>query len=386
MFDEFDRRIERRGSDSIKWQRYGADVLPLWVADMDFATPPPVLRALHERLEHGVLGYGATPEGLAEMLCERMQQRYQWTVTPDQLIFLPGLVCGLNLVCRAVGQAGDGVLVQTPVYPPFLSAPIHQGRELHSAPLAASLRGDYWRYEPDYSALEQAITARTRLFLLCHPHNPVGRIFTPKELERLAELCIRHDLVICSDEIHCDLVLEGRHRPTASLAPEIAQRCITLMAPSKTFNLAGLAVSFAVVQNPHLHRLVTAAAEGIVAHVNILGFAAMMAAYTQCADWLQTLLAYLRANRDYLLTYCARRLPAIRLTWPEATYLGWLDCRAAGIEGDIHRFFLERAGVAFNEGPSFGPGGEGFVRLNFGCPRATLNEALERMHRALTSG
>jgi cystathionine beta-lyase len=383
MVDDFDRLIERRGSDSIKWQRYGPQVLPLWVADMDFAAPRPVLQALHERLAHGILGYGAAPARLAETLCERLHRLYRWAVTPDQMVFLPGLVCGLNLVCRAVGENGDGVLVQTPVYPPFLTAPGLQGRQLRIAPLASGLRAGYRHYEPDYSAFETAVTARTRLFLLCHPHNPVGRIFTPQELTRMAEICTRHDLVICSDEIHSDLVLEGRHQPMAALSPDIARRCITLMAPSKTFNLAGLGVSFAIVQNPELRGRLKTAAEGIVAHVNILGFAAMAAAYTQCDDWLRGLLDYLRANRDHVLDYVTRHLPTLRQTRPEATYLAWLDCREAGIEGDVQQFFIEQAGVAFNDGATFGPGGEGFVRLNFGCPRALLTDALERVRGAL---
>jgi cystathionine beta-lyase len=382
MINAFDRVIERRAGDSVKWQRYGSEVLPLWVADMDFAAPEPVLQALSARVEHGVFGYGIPPTGLVEAICERLQNRYAWEVTPDQILFLPGLVCGLNLVCRAIGQRGDGVLVQTPVYPPFLSAPRNQERSLEIAPLAFSQCEERGYYEPDYAAIEAAITARTRLLMLCHPHNPVGRIFTERELIRFAELSDRHDLIICSDEIHCDLVLEGRHRPLATVAPEIAQRCITLMAPSKTFNLAGLGVSFAVVQESALLRRLQAAAEGIVAHVNVLGFHAALAAYTQCDAWLQELLPYLRANRDYLAAFLAQHLPQIGMTSPEATYLAWLDCRQAGIAGDAHRFFIKNAKVAFNDGATFGPGGEGFVRLNFGCSRAILVQAVERMRAA----
>ncbi|MEE4379252.1 MAG: PatB family C-S lyase [Candidatus Competibacteraceae bacterium] len=384
MINVFDRIIERRSSDSIKWQRYGSEVLPLWVADMDFASPEPVLQALQERIAHGVFGYGNPPAGLVEAICERLWQHYAWRVTPDQLLFLPGLVCGLNLVCRAIGQPGDGVLVQTPVYPPFLSAPRNQDRQLQIAPLAFSQRSGQGYYEPDYAAIEAAITARTRLLMLCHPHNPVGRIFSEQELVQFAELSHRHDLIICSDEIHCDLVLEGRHRPLATVDPNVAQRSITLMAPSKTFNLAGLGMSFAIIQNPSLLKQVQAAAEGIVAHVNVLGFHAALAAYTECDDWLQALLSYLRANRDYLATFVAQHLPGISMTSPEATYLAWLDCRQAVIEGDPHRFFIQKAKVAFNDGVTFGPGGEGFVRLNFGCPRAVLVQALERMHAAVS--
>jgi len=384
MINVFDRIIERRSSDSVKWQRYGSEVLPLWVADMDFASPEPVLQALQERTAHGVFGYGNPPVGLVEAICARLWQHYAWRVTPDQILFLPGLVCGLNLVCRAIGQPGDGVLVQTPVYPPFLTAPRNQDRQLQIAPLAFNQRGEQGYYEPDYAAIEAATNARTRLLMLCHPHNPVGRIFSEQELVQFAELSHRHDLIICSDEIHCDLVLEGQHRPLATVAPEIAQRCITLMAPSKTFNLAGLGMSFAIIQSPSLLKQVQAAAEGIVAHVNVLGFHAALAAYSECDDWLQALLSYLRANRDYLATFLAQHLPGISMIPPEATYLAWLDCRQAGIEGDPHRFFIKKAKVAFNDGVTFGQGGEGFVRLNFGCPRSTLVQALERMHAAFS--
>jgi cystathionine beta-lyase len=381
---DFDQVPERRGSDSVKWGRYGTEVLPLWVADMDFAAPEPILRALQERLAQGVFGYGMIPPRLAEVICERLLRRYQWPVTPADIVFLPGLVCGLNVVCRAVGEPGDGVLVQTPVYPPFLSAPGAQQRHLQTAQLALSRRGDWLYYEPDADALTAAITERTRLFILCHPHNPAGRVYTVAELNRLAELCARHELIICSDEIHGDLLLDGRpHRPLAALAPEIASRCITLMAPSKTFNIAGLGVSFAIVQEPALRQRFKAAATGIVPPVNVLGFTAALAAYQECDDWLIALLSYLTANRDYLVAYVQQHLPGLRTTCPEATYLAWLDCRQAGIPGNPQRFFLDRAGVALNDGATFGPGGEGFVRLNFGCPRSLLVEGLKRIRRAL---
>ncbi len=386
MLYDFDQVPERRGSDSVKWERYGANVLPMWVADMDFAAPEPILKALQERVAHGVFGYGTTPPRLAEVICERLWRLYQWPVTPEQLLFLPGLVCGLNVVCRAVGEPGDGVLVQTPVYPPFLSAPPAQHRRLQTVELALSRRGDRLYYEPDYDALVAAITQRTRLFILCHPHNPVGRLYNIAELGRLAELCTRHELLICSDEIHCDLLLDGQpHRPLASLAPEIASRCITLMAPSKTFNLAGLGVSFAIVQNPALRQRFKAAAAGMVPSVNILGFTAALAAYRECDAWLTALLSYLTASRDYLVASVRQHLPGMLTTCPEATYLAWLDCRQAGIPGNPQQFLLDRAKVAFNDGATFGPGGEGFVRLNFGCSRSLLVEGLERVRRVLGS-
>ena len=227
-----------------------------------------------------------------------------------------------------------------------------------------------------------AIDPGTRLFMLCHPHNPVGRSFSVSELQRLAAICERHDLIVCSDEIHGDLLLDGRrHVPFATLAPEIAQRCITLMAPSKTFNIAGLGASFAIIQNPSLRRRFQQAMRGIVPDVNVLALHAALAAYQHGADWLDELRVYLAANRDFMLDFVRRQLPGVRSTVPEATYLAWLDCRGAGLE-QPQAFFLQQAGVALNDGATFGPGGAGFVRLNFGCPRSTLAEGLERMRRA----
>lgn len=380
---DFDHPPIRRGTDSLKWQRYGS-ALPLWVADMDFAAPEPVLEALHARVAHGVFGYGAPPEELTETLCARMADRYGWAVAPEHIVYLPGLVSGLNVVCRAIGEPGDEVLVQTPVYPPFLAAPENQDRRLVTAELSAEHRNGHLHYTFDDAAFAAAIGARTRLFILCHPHNPVGRAFSVDELNRLATLCERHDLTICSDEIHCDLLLDGRrHTPLAALAPDIAQRCITLMAPSKTFNIAGLGASFAVIQNSELRRRFKQAMRGIVPDANILGLSAALAAYRHGDNWLRALLDYLTANRDYLVEYVARHLPGIGSTVPEATYLAWLDCRGAAIPGNPHEFFLKQANVALNDGATFGPGGEGFVRLNFGCSRAMLAEGLERMRAAL---
>lgn len=381
----FDNSPIRRGTDSLKWQRYG-ESLPLWVADMDFLSPEPVLAALRERIDHGVFGYGAPPEALTEAIRARLADLYHWAITPEQIVYLPGLVCGLNVACRAVGEPGDAVLVQPPVYPPFLSAPVHQDRQLLTAELHAEAQDGLLYYRFDEATLTAAVTPKTRLFMLCHPHNPVGRAFDEMELQRLAEFCQRHDLTICSDEIHGDLLLDGRrHIPFATLSPEIAQRCITLMAPSKTFNIAGLGASFAIIENPTLRRRFQHAMRGIVPDANILALHAALAAYQYGGDWLRQLLDYLAGNRDYALDYIARHLPDIRATRPQATYLLWLDCRQAVPMDNPHRFFLEHAQVALNDGLTFGPGGQGFVRLNFGCARATLQEGLERMRTALAN-
>jgi cystathionine beta-lyase len=381
----FDQVVERRGSDSNKWCRYGDEVLPLWVADMDFASPPAIQEALHERIHHGVFGYCNDPETLRAVFCERLESFYGWKIEPEHLVFLPGLVCGLNAVTRAIGTPGDGVLVNTPVYQPFLSAPGNHNRELHAGDLRLTrrARGEIY-YELDLDALEQAIRPNTRLFLLCNPHNPVGRAYTRQELSDLAELCLRHDLVICSDEIHNELLHgDTTHTPIATLSPEIADRTITLMAPSKTFNIPGLGCSMAIVTNPDLRRSLERAMAGIVPHVNVLGYVAAIAAYRDSTDWMLALRDYLTANRDFAVQFLAERLPQLRYTVPEATYLLWIDCRDAGIPGNPFQFFLEEARVALNEGSGYGEAGTGFVRLNFGCPRATLRQALEQMEEAL---
>ena len=380
MCCDFDHIIDRRHSDSDKWRRYDADVLPLWVADMDFAAPEPVIRALEERVAHGVFGYGCPPDALCEVIQERLARLYGWSVETDVIFFIPGVVCGFNLACQAIGAPGDEVLVEAPVYPPMLAAPGNAGRTCKVVPLIEGRE----RYKHDFDGFERAITERTALFLLCNPHNPVGRVFETAELERLAKICLRHDVVICSDEIHCDLVYRGRrHVPIASLAPEIAARTITLFAPSKTFNIAGLSCSVGVVQNPDLCEKLKQAGAGLVRHVNVLGFTAGLAAYRDGQAWLDALLVYLEGNRDYVVEYVATHMPTIKCQRPEGTFLAWLDCREASIPGRPCQFFLERARVALNDGATFGVGGEGFVRLNFGCPRATLKEALERMRAAL---
>ncbi|NTU85158.1 MAG: putative C-S lyase [Chloroflexales bacterium] len=384
MSFDFDQVVTRRGTGSAKWELYPEDVLPMWVADMDFASPEPVVRALHERAAHGFFGYTFHSPRLPEVVCERMERLYGWQITPEQIVFLPSLVSGINVVCRAIGEPGDSVLTLTPAYPPFLSAPGLQQRVCDKAELACAGQGPTIGYSVDWGALEGAFHERTRLFLLSSPHNPVGVAYDPATLRRMAELCLRHDAVICSDEIHCDLLLgETRHTPMAALAPEIAERTITLMSPSKTFNVPGLGCGLAIVSNPELRKALERAMAGIVPHVNAMGLVAAQAAFEEGDAWLTELRAYLTANRDFYVRYVAEHLPGLRTTVPAATYLGWLDCREAGIEGSPYKFFLERAKVALSDGATFGPGGAGFVRLNFGCPRALLREGLERMRAAL---
>ncbi len=374
---DFDRAIARGGGDSLKWNRYeGRDVLPLWVADMDFAAPPAVIAAVQQRLGHGIFGYAEPWPALLDAVIGHLRREYSWCVEAEWLVWLPGLVSGLNVACRV---ADGGVLTATPVYPPFLSAPRYSGRSLATAPL--SLASGRWEW--DFPALEAALTPDTRLLLLCHPHNPVGRAWKRPELQELADFCKRHDLIVCSDEIHCGLVLDDsrRHLPLATLDAEIAQRSITLMAPSKTYNIPGLGCAFAVIPDAALRRRFNRAMAGIVPHVNVLGLAACEAAYRDCDDWHAALIAYLRGNAAHVAAAIAG-MPGLTMSPVEATYLAWIDARGLGV--DDPALFFEAGGVGLSDGADFGL--PGWVRLNFGCPRTTLDLALERMrYRSNTS-
>jgi cystathionine beta-lyase len=382
MAYDFDRVIDRRSTESNKWHKFPPDVLPFWVADMDFPSPEPVIRALRERVEHGFFGYGAEQPEFHEVVCDRLLKRYGWKVPPEALVLLPGVIAGFNMAARAFASPGDGVLMQLPVYPPILRLPDNLKMSRDGVDLA---RGADGRYRIDFDAFERGITPRTRMFLLCNPHNPVGRVFTREELARMAEICLRRGLVICADEIHGELMYPGhQHVPVASLDPEVEARTITLMAPSKTFNLAGLRCAVAVIPNQALREKFVASRMDMVQTPNILGYTAMLAAYRDGQPWLDELLRYLESNRDFLVKHVRENFTGIEVGVPEATYLAWLDCREAGIpSNDPFTFFLETSKVAFNDGATFGRGGQGFVRLNFGCPRSLLTQGLERMGTAL---
>lgn len=366
--------------DSLKWGKYsGQDILPMWVADMDFAAPPEVLSALRQRIDHGVLGYPQVTTDVVDAVLLHLSRDLGWAVDPDWLVWLPGLVTGLNVACRAVGSAGDGVLTAVPIYPPFMSAPRLSDRRLQTFELQRDPEQPSWGWDMD--AMLAASDASTRLLMLCNPHNPVGRVWQPDELLAIAEQAEKHDWVICSDDIHCELVLEKgvRYTPLASLSPEIACRTITLFAPSKTYNIPGLGASFAVIPDPGLRRRFERVMAGIVPHINVLGYAAMVAAYTHGVPWRNAVKAYLSENRD-LLVSAINALPGLRVYEPEATYLAWID--AGAIErpdGMSAARFFEQAGVGLSPGEDFLPGGTDFVRLNFGCTRATLETAIARM-------
>ena len=380
---DFDQLIDRRQSESSKWHQYDPDVIPLPVADMDFISPEPVVKALRDRIDHGLFGYGTLMPEFYDTILRYLEQRYRWQVVPDAIVPLPGVVSGFNLAARTVTAPGEGLLLQTPLYPPMLRLPSNVGLRADLMALPQELDG---RYIVDRDSFEAAIRPHTKIFILCNPHNPVGRVFNRLELELMADHCLRHDLVICSDEIHCDIQFESHgHIPIATLDPEIESRTITLMAPSKTYNLAGLKCAFAIIPNPTLREQFNAQRLDLVPQsINILGAAAAIAAYRDGQTWLDEVLSYLDGNRRAVKSYVDVHLPGVSMAMPEGTFLAWLDCRQAAIPNDDpYAFFLERARVGLNDGHDFGTGGAGFVRLNFGCPRSRLIEALDRMRDAL---
>ncbi len=381
MSFDFDRPIELTGTDSRKWRKYaGRDILPLWIADLDFAAPPAVIAALQQRVELGVYGYGDITPGAEEAFIQHCRRHYQWEVRPEWLYWLPGLVCGLNVAARAFGEPGDEIIACTPIYHHFIEAATNQDRVHRAVPFRRGARG----WELDFEALERAVTPRTRHLAFCSPHNPLGRAFTRAELERVVEFCRRHDLVLTADEIHCDLILDGTpHTPLAALGPAAAARTVTLMAPSKTYNIPGLGCSVAIIPDAGLRQRFDRAAAGIVPDVNILGLVAGEAAWRHGEPWRQALLTYLRGNRDYLQDYVARDLPGVSMTPVEATYLAWLDVSALELEAP--QKFFEEHGVGLVEGAVFGAPRGQFLRLNFGCRRALLAVALTRMKQALAT-
>lgn len=375
----FDRVVERRGTDSIKWSLFEPDVLPMWVADMDFPSPEPIIEALRERASHGVFGYAAEPEELRELVLERLARLYDWRVKPESLMFLPNVCVGFNLVCQALARPGNGLLIQPPVYFPILRIPENA---LLKSRFSRLVRVSDGRYEIDFESFEQE-AKRSRVFVLCNPHNPVARVFRRDELQRMAEICVRHDVIVCSDEIHADFLYDGRqHVPIASIDREIERRSVTLLAPNKTYNVAGIPCAIAVVPNEDHRRALENASRGLIPHVGVMGFTAAVAAYSHGEPWLAELIPYLEENRDAIADFVAEKLPGVRLSPIEGTYLAWLDCRDA-VSEEPHQFFLREGRIAVNAGSMFGPGGEGFVRLNFACPRSTLMDGLERMRRAL---
>lgn len=377
MTFNFDQQIDRRHSDSQKWLKYqGKDILPMWVADTDFRAPQPVLDALQQRIAHGVLGYGDAPKSLAKLVVNRMQQRYQWTIEAEWLVFLPGVVSGLNLAVRAFTDEQGTTIHPYPIYPPFVKSALLAQRS--RIPMPMKLDNDRWL--PDLAACEAALSGKEQLLMLCNPHNPGGTIYRRAELQAQLAFAERHNLLICSDEIHCDLLLDpgAEHIPIATLSPEAEQRTVTLIAPSKTYNIAGLGASIAIIPNKKLRNKFIATRMGIVPSVDILAYVAAEAAYRDGDAWLAAQLAYLRNNRDLLVTRI-NQMPGLKTVNLQATYLAWIDASALPVDNP-HQFF-EQAGVGLSPGSDFGD--PRFVRMNFGCTRALLNEALDRMQKAI---
>lgn len=378
---DFDIPVNRRHTDSVKW-RQPDDVLPMWVADTDFLAPPAVIAALRKRVEHGIFGYHYESPTLRQTVIDWVAQRYGWEIEPDWIIFPPDVVRGMNWAAQAVAQPGDAVLLQSPVYGPFFEIPKNGGFLLQDAPLVQDESG---QYRLNMTTMETVVTPKTRAYLLCNPQNPTGRAFTRSELETLADFCLAHGITVLADEIHADLIYsESQHIPIASLNSDIARNTITFIAPSKTFNVAGLKASVGIIPDPELRKKMDRASRGVIPPVNLLGMVAMEAAYSKGGPWLDALRAYLQANRDYLLDFIARDgLPGVRLARPEGTFLAWLDFRDTPWADAPAKHIREEAKVILNEGSWFGETGSGFVRLNFGCPRTTLEEGLSRIRMAL---
>jgi cystathionine beta-lyase len=392
MTYDFDRLIDRRSTNSIKWNAFPEDVLPMWVADMDFTSPEPVQKALRAAVDHGIFGYAFDYESLQKAVAARMQALYGWELEKKSIIPVTGLVSGFFAAASALCQPGEGYLIQPPVYMPFNDLQKSYGFIRQEAQLVKQAQGGRLSYSIDWDGFEKAFNSggsKTRMFLLCNPHNPSGQVYSREDLLKMAEVCLKNDTVIVSDEIHSELLLgNAKHIPMATLSPEIAAHSITLVAPSKSFNIAGLFCGFAIIPNPELRERYKTVVERMTLHVASLAQVAALAAFSgECDDWLKELRAYLTGNRDYLVEFVEKNLPGVQVTVPQATYLAWLDfndlLKSGKIKGNPFEFFLKNARVALNDGAAFGMGGSNFARLNFGCPRSVLEDGLQRMQKAL---
>ncbi len=381
----FDIVPNRRNSNSGKWLRYPKDVLPMWVADMDFPAPAPIRKKLHQAVD-GVMGYDFATPALKETVAARMDKLYGWKVKPEAVVETTGIVTGFSVAARIACTPKKGVLLQTPVYNEFHEIKSNLDISQFDAPLIKHVSGNILTYEIDWDIFEKQ-AKKAGMFLLCNPHNPLGIIFSRKDLLRMAEICVKNKVVIVSDEIHSELLLDGnKFTPLAKLSAEIAKHTITLIAPSKTFNVPGLFCGFAIIPDNDLRKRYADEVSRLRIHVNSMGLYAAQAAFSgQCDGWLADLRRYLTANRDFLVEYVSEYMPDVRLTIPDATYLGWLDFTQTKIKGSPYEFFLKNAKVGLSEGRLFGREGEGHIRLNFGMPRKLLEQGLDKMRKALRS-
>ena len=370
----FDRIIERRGTGSLKWDKF-PKLDPFWVADMDFTSPPAVLEALQERVEHGILGYALPHRGLIDALLEYMQQRHSVSVEENEIVHLGGLVCALSMIAQAIGEPGGKVMTCTPIYPPFIGVHHDANKKCITVP-HIEING---RWEFDWDAMEAAVTPDTSIFLLSNPQNPLGRVFTRQEIEQLAQFCERHDIVLVSDEIHCDLVLDEEQTPhicAAGLPDELQKRIITLLAPSKTYNIAGMGYAFAVIRDDSLRRKFTQIKGHTQPEIGCLSYYTAEAAYRHGEPWRKELLSYLSKNRDTITDFIRTRMPECVIPNIEATYLAWIDCRALEKENPA-QFFEKETALYLSDGAYFGA--PGYVRFNYGCPHSRVLEGLEKM-------
>ncbi len=389
MTYEFNERTKRRGTLSYKWDQgkslFGdPEVLPLWVADMDFKCAPAIVQAVTERAAQGIYGYTIRSKDYLNAITGWFQRRHGWNVNDSWLTDSPGVVPSLSLAVQSLTEPGDVVILQSPVYNPFYDVIRNNGRQLADSPLVLK----DGRYEMDYERLEILMQNGAKLLLLCSPQNPGGRVWAKEELIRLGDLCVKYDIKVIADEIHCDLVFpEHKHYPFASLSESFAERTITCLAPSKTFNIPGLATSFAVISNPQLKQRFDQRINALsLGSVNFFGPPATIAAYNESEPWLDALLQYVMANQDFAVTYLSEQLPNLVPVISEGTYLLWVDCRPLGLSSDELKLLMyNEAKIAFNEGSIYGHEGEGFLRINLACPRDLLAEALERFTSAVTS-
>ena len=368
----------RTQTGSLKWDRYPAEVLPLWVADMDIETAPEIIEALKKRLDHKVFGYTIPYDSVHDSVIQYLKREHNYSVKIEAINFLPGLVPAINLCCYAFSGSEDSIMTATPVYPPFLLAPKFAERELITVPLCLNTEQ---KWTLDFPAMEKAIQPNTKIFILCNPHNPVGRVYSKNELQQLASFCSRHDLILISDEIHCDLIFDTsvEHHVTATIDQELADRTITLMAPSKTYNLPGLACAYSIIENPKLKYQFEKSIRGIITEINCFGYVACEAAYNFGEPWRQALLAHLSDNYNYLKNFLETKIPQIEFRPMQATYLAWLNVDNLNLEKPAQ--FFEAHGIGLSDGKPFGD--SKYLRLNFGCSKNRLSEALERMHRGL---